>query len=170
MPKKISMSLNPDSVQNAIDQLETYKSKLGDLRNTLVKNAAIRGTEIAKDEVLAVGAIESGSLQEHIQPIYTDSGKSYVFSGAPHSAFVEFGTGIRGKQKPYEGENLPAGWQYDVNNHGEKGWKYFNPYLGEFHVTRGMASRPFMYYTATRLKNELVPIAKEAIKEVGLDD
>lgn len=168
MPKKISMSLDPNSIQNAIDELEAYRSKLGELKTEIVKGAAYRGVDLAKSYVQIMDAYESGSLLNHIEPIYTDSGKGYVFSGAPHSAFVEFGTGLRGSQDPHP--EPPQGWAYDVNQHGEEGWVYYDAYLGEFFVTRGAPSAPFMYLTAKQLESEKASLVKDAIKEVGLDD
>lgn len=168
MPKKVSMSLNPNSIQNAIDELKTYRSKLVELKTEVVKGAVSRGVDLARSYVQIMDAYESGSLLNHIEPIYTDSGKGYVFSGAPHSAFVEFGTGLRGSQNPHP--TPPQGWAYDVNEHGEQGWVYYDSYRGKFFVTRGAPSAPFMYLTAKQLKSETASLVKDAIKEVRLDD
>ena len=46
-----------------------------------------------------------------------------------------------------------------VNNHGEKGWFYFRD--GEWHWTKGMPSRPFMYETSIELAEKIVEVAKE---------
>lgn len=76
--------------------------------------------------------------------------------GASYSAFVEYGTGIVGAT------NTPhpdmGTWDYDINNHGEKGWWYptESPYPNQptrtingklYAWTKGEPSRPFMYKT-----------------------
>ena len=40
-------------------------------------------------------------------------------------SYIEFGTGIVGKQSPHELAE-EQGWQYDVNQHGEKGWVFYH--------------------------------------------
>lgn len=87
----------------------------------------------------------------------TDTG-IYISVGKGHeyATFVEYGTGIVGKGNPHP---KAAGWVYDVNAHGVKGWWYPttnddpNPYtrVGSDGIlrawTKGMPSRPFMYET-----------------------
>ena len=73
--------------------------------------------------------------------------------------YVEFGSGIRGQeaQHPMAGE---LGYVYDVNNHGEDGWVYFNDRDGQYHWTDGMPSRPFMYDTVRELDAICEKVAK----------
>lgn len=52
--------------------------------------------------------------------------------------FVEFGTGIVGSNNPHPVDP----WQYDVNGHGEKGWRYQDD-SGTWRITSGMKSRPY---------------------------
>lgn len=68
--------------------------------------------------------------------------------------FVEFGTGIVGSWNPHPDDP----WEYDINNHGYKGWYYPAELANEsdartdsagtkFFWTRGMKSRPYFYET-----------------------
>jgi hypothetical protein len=52
--------------------------------------------------------------------------------------FVEFGTGIVGSRNPHPVDP----WQYDVNDHGDKGWRYKDS-SGQWRATSGMKSRPY---------------------------
>jgi hypothetical protein len=80
--------------------------------------------------------------------------------GTDYAFFVEYGTGIKGENKPHP-KAMEVGWDYDVNEHGDYGWWYpttmDNPYFIKHKVryvngtpyawTKGMESRPFMYET-----------------------
>lgn len=89
-----------------------------------------------------------------------------------YAVFVEFGTGIVGSRNQHPDIAI-LGWSYDVNGHGELGWWYptddadTNPTKkraknGQFVAwTKGLPSRPFMYETAQKLKELVIPTAKE---------
>jgi hypothetical protein len=81
-----------------------------------------------------------------------------IRAGAYYAVYVEFGTGVVGKQSPHPN---PEGWQYDVNDHGDEGWVYYDDESGKFRWTKGFKSRPFMYNTARQLEKECAKIVKE---------
>lgn len=76
--------------------------------------------------------------------------------GAEYANFIEFGTGIVGKENPHPQLD---GWIYDTKNNGNTGWWYPttasdpNPYKwvdgsGQLRAwTKGSQSKPFMYDT-----------------------
>ena len=92
--------------------------------------------------------------------IVSNGASYYIYTDCDWAAFVEFGTGVVGKSNPHPDTGL-ANWKYDTNNHGEAGWWYFND--GEWHWTKGMPSRPFMYETAQELRDMsvIMNIAKD---------
>ena len=120
-----------------------------------------QGVDLAKQNADYMSIYDTGELVDGIVPEFRD-GKGYVFSSAPHSAFCEFGTGIRGAESPHPEPGL-ANWKYDTNSHGEEGWWYMGD-DGEWHWTAGMPSRPYMYNTAQQLKEQVLPLAKEVFK------
>ncbi len=159
--KKITITLDEQSIDNAIKELRRYQSELGDKTNRLVQKLVDLGVEFALQEVVSLGAFDSGELAVSIDGLmYTDGTHGIIFTDCGHAAFVEFGTGITGAESPHP--SMP--WQYDINNHGEAGWVYYNEKTGKFGWTKGMPSRPFMYNTAKHLQDELEQIAKEVWK------
>lgn len=92
---------------------------------------------------------------------YYDKGGA-KFQLVPYMKFVEFGTGILGEITSQEGSNspnIPPEWEYDVNDHLDKGWVFVVKELyghtkKPFRFTRGMVSTPIMTLTAEYL-NEL---------------
>ena len=80
----------------------------------------------------------------------------------------EMGTGIVGAQNPHVAEALQkAGWKYDVNQHGEKGW-FYPKEDGSFGWTKGQpASKEF--WKALQRAEEMFPTIsrEELLREVG---
>ena len=155
--RKITIQLSEESINAAIKELDKYKKELSKKANLLVQWLVEAGVEIAKQEVLTLGAFDSGELRDSLDGLmYTDGAHGIIFTDCGHAAFVEFGTGVVGAGSPHP--TLP--WQYDVNEHGEKGWVYYDEKQGRFRWTKGMPSRPYMYLTARQLEERVVEIAK----------
>lgn len=142
-------------------ELKAYRKKVEDAGELLTRLLVEQGVDLAKQNADYMSIYDTGELVDGIIPEFRD-GKGYVVSSAPHSAFCEFGTGIRGAESPHPEPGL-ANWKYDTNSHGEEGWWYMGD-DGEWHWTAGMPSRPYMYNTAQSLKDLIIPSAKEAIR------
>ena len=72
------------------------------------------------------------------------------------STYSEFGTGMVGSQNPHPN---PMGWEYDVNEHGIKGWRY--NVGGMWYFTRGVPSNPVYLRSAQRVRTEIPSMIKE---------
>jgi phage gpG-like protein len=161
MSKTISFGLSVKEVQSAIKQVETYKKDLTVKCQRLVEALTAKGIDIAKFHVRDLGAFYTGELESSIGGYYSPSlGVGIVYAGSWYACYVEFGTGLVGSQSPHP-EAGADGWVYDVNNHGDAGWVYFNDRDGKYHFTTGMPSRPFMYLTAKQLDEICEKVAKE---------
>ena len=159
MSKKIIFGLSTKEINRAIRELEQYKKELNRKTSLLIEALTDRGVEIAKAQIRELGAVYTGELESSISGYFSPStGVGIIKAGAPYAVYVEFGTGIVGAGSPHP---APAGWRYDVNNHGEAGWWYFNDRDQKWHWTKGIESRPFMYNTVQILERECMRIAKE---------
>lgn len=157
-----TISVNPlssSSINDAISKIREFRKKAEANADHIVQKAAERGKEEAQNAAMYMNAYDSGALVEGIIDEYEDKA-GYVKATAPHSAFVEMGTGIVGAQSPNPNSYYP-GWRYDVNEHGDAGWWYMGN-DGELHWTKGMPSRPYMYEAAQSLKQSIGDIAKGA--------
>ena len=157
--KVITFTLDTKEISRAIKDVKTYKKEFISKTRLFMSQLVDAGVRIASEEVVELGAFDSGRLADSFQStiMYTDgNGKGIIFTDCPWAAFVEFGTGVVGEQNPHP--TMP--WDYDTNNHGDAGWVYFTD--GSFHWTKGMPSRPFMYHTALELEQSVRQIAKEA--------
>ena len=156
--KVIKFSLDEKSIDRAIQELNEYKKLFQFKCNLLVKTLTEYGVEIAKMEVKKLDAVYTGELHNSIEGFFPSSNVGIIRAGATYAVYVEFGTGVVGKGSPHPD---PQGYQYDVNNHGDKGWVYFDEDSGKFRWTKGFKSRPFMYNTAKELERKCIEIAKE---------
>jgi len=147
------MKLTTRSIEDAIREVKQYKRKLNDRVKALIRELVDKGVEIAKAQVRELGAVYTGQLEESITGFFDEeTGLGIIRTDCPYAIYVEFGTGVVGKRNPHP-EPI-EGWQYDVNEHGDKGWWYFNERDQKWHWTKGMVSRPFMYNTLQLLRAE----------------
>ena len=170
--KTISMDLSARSIDKAIKEINKFKEDLARALEELARYVTEeKGVGIAKMYVAQFPAVDTGALHDSIKGTYeaknhmgvitageglvdgSEDGKSYAF-------YVEYGTGIVGKQNPHPD---PNGYQYDVNEHGSGGWYYksekgwYKPKDGGPRLawTKGMPARPFMYNTMLTLEEEV---------------
>lgn len=133
-----------------IDYIEQLREELKFLRgkNKRLKQIVDYGVEIAK--MLAPkdsGALASSIVGDTFGTGRDMYGKIYIEGPAEdYAKFVEFGTGIIGKQNPH----VEVPYTYDINQHGEKGWVYKDK-NGRLWLTRGSAPKSYMYNTFVNL-------------------
>lgn len=158
MPK-YTIKLNPKDIGRVIKDIEKYKRELTEKVNLLIEELTDYGVQVAKAQVRELGAWYTGELESSIEGYFSPSvGVGIIKAGAPYAVYVEFGTGIVGKSQPHPS---PDNWRYDINNHGDSGWWYFNDNTGRMQWTKGMPSRPFMFNTARKLEEDCKEIARE---------
>ena len=162
MKKQINMSLSSSSIDKAIKEVINYKQELLGKMQLLIETLVNEGVEIAKNNVSAmVGEFATGELEASIKGAYFPArGEGYIVAESDHAMYFEFGIGLVGKENPHPNAQ---GWQYDVNNHGENGWWYFDK--GEWRWTKGYKYHPFMYNTAIELLGMVEGIAKGIFNE-----
>lgn len=165
MAKTVSFGLSVKEVQAAIKELRQYQSDLNRKCEILAQRLAEEGVIIAKVKIMQYPAVYTGELLNSIKcepgAMISNGSQWIIFTGCEWAPFVEFGTGIIGSDNPHPDTGL-ANWKYDVNEHGEYGWYYYKE--GEWHWTKGMPSRPFMYETGRDLRKIVPKIAKEIFK------
>lgn len=151
------MKLTKHSIDKATKQLKQYRNDLERKQERLMSLLASRGYEIMVNKLnemdmpFSKNELISGTMFSYS----TKHASIYVISD--HAIYVEFGTGIVGAQSP--NKNNSIGYAYDINNHGDKGWYYYDE--DGIHWTKGMPSRPFVHETYVDLRNELSEIVKE---------
>lgn len=163
--KKKKIVVNPlstTSIREAQKQIEQYKIDLANKVNLFTQRLAEIGVGIAQARAIDLDAYYSGNLVASINlkqgDVIQHGSKWVVYTDCPYAKYVEFGTGIVGKDFPHDIASQ-LGWKYDINNHGKAGW-YYHDATG-FHWTNGMSARPFMYEASLELGLRVSKVAKE---------
>lgn len=161
------------SIEKLKRDLQTYRAELLEKTEILCKRLAEIGVDIAKAQITTLDAVFTGELKTSITYNRTSSDKNRVVfvivADNEHAVFVEFGTGMVGKQSPYP---VPfpndIDWKYASGEHiiqlkdGRYGWFYNRD--GRWYFTEGMPSRPFMHNTSLEVQGQIVKIAKEVFQ------
>jgi HK97 gp10 family phage protein len=157
---KIVISLG--NIEEGIRQIEEYEAKVKANVKVFLAKLLEEGVDIAKAQIVSLGAVELGELQNSLAyTLYKEGEQGIIFTDSLHACYVEFGTGVRGASSPHPTKP----WAYDTNGHGENGWYYYDERQGRVRYTQGMPSRPFMYNTARELERKAVEIAREVFSQ-----
>lgn len=150
--KTINVDLSTQSINHAIRELKRFREQLRETCWELVKALTMDGAEIAKMQVIAMDAVDTGELEKSIGGMFFPSERcGFVIAEAPYAIYVEYGTGPRGEEEPHpEAQGV---YDYNVNQakhlerYGKDAWIYKSDKDGKFHWSQGYVSRPFMYNT-----------------------
>lgn len=151
---KFTVGLSAKEFRDLAKRVREYRMSISEKCEEFAYRLAEEGVAIAQMKILSFDAVMTGELLDSMNleagDIVSNGSTYYIYTGCEWAKFVEFGTGITGSENPHPNPGL-ANWKYDTNSHGEKGWYYFKN--GEWHWTKGMPSRPFMYETAQELRD-----------------
>lgn len=167
----IKISLSRKSIDEAILKLKKYKNDVKLKSEQLIQRLVDSGVAIAQTKVLEMDINDTGNLLNSISGYYSPTlNAGFITVNCDYAVFVEFGTGIKGKNSPYPGTAMAeAGYQYMsgttyiTTKDGRVGW-FYPADDGTWRFTEGLPSRPFMYETALELENQLNKIVREVFK------
>ena len=167
--RTIKVKLSPQSVMNAIKEINEYKAEVERKSRVLVQRLVDYGANIARVKIISLDAVDTGELLSGVDGYYSPTlNVGFVRVTSDHVAFVEFGTGVKGQENQHKNDEYlsKASWGYATGQKifttkdGRIGW-IFPTDDGGFRFTQGMKSRPFMYETALELQREFPRIVKE---------
>lgn len=156
--------------KKSLEEAKKFLNKYQEAYSKGIDNAVKYATEMMYNKVLEY--CYANGISNHTSQIqwqYDDNAKSgRVWTNDMVIIFNEMGTGIVGSSNPHPNPDGPfKSWKYDVNEHGEKGWKYPKE-DGTYGWTRGLPSRHMFYSAFQDIKNEIGNIVDiEIRKTVG---
>lgn len=159
---------NPDSIDAAIKELEKRKREIHKHAEELTQLLTNLGVEKARDLV----PVDTGVAQSSIIGYIDDAEGVGIIRAGGYCKYIEFGTGVRGRESPHPSAEYKAIMQWAYNSgatifttkNGKEGW-YYPVGDGTWRFTEGMPSRPFMYETAQYLRKEAKRLAREVFKD-----
>lgn len=187
---KITVGLSTKSIDKAIKQVEWYRKHFVRLIPKMMSRFADRVAELANEKIgiyddqydsEIIEGIKGGWVKEE-----SEGGLLVTLSNTYNKAvYIEFGVGQVGAEQSHENAGK-AGYQYDKNSHGDKGWGFYigdepldlqRGYYYDFYKynqnkfwiwTKGSPSTMFLYHAAMDFvdKEEFVPIIEEFLSGV----
>lgn len=167
MKKVIRVKLDPNSIEDAIRELQAYKEDLERRVRLLLKRLTDEGVRIAKAKVVEHKIIHDAELTNSINGYVSVAlNAGFIRVDDEHAVFFEFGTGPVGARNahPLGGSYKSEGWYTAADGKPMDklyGWKPYGTDGDTYFFTEGQAAKPFMYETAQKLKDEFPRIVKE---------
>lgn len=156
--------------KKSLEEAKKFLNKYQEAYSKGIDNAVKYATEMMYNKVLEY--CYANGISNHTSQIqwqYDNNTKTgRVWTNDMVIIFNEMGTGIVGSNNPHPNPDGPfKSWKYDVNEHGEKGWKYPKE-DGTYGWTKGLPSRHMFYSAFQDIKSEIGNIVDiEIRKTVG---
>ena len=153
--------------KKSLEEAKKFLNKYQEAYSKGIDNAVKYATEMMYNKVLEY--CYANGISNHTSQIqwqYDDNAKSgRVWTNDMVIIFNEMGTGIVGSNNPHPNPDGPfKSWSYDVNEHGEKGWKYPKE-DGTYGWTKGLPSRHMFYSAFQDIKSEIGNIVDVEIRK-----
>lgn len=141
-----------------IEDIKQLDNDIKKLNTKFLNELAKRLVQIIQEEASSISYnYEMYSAVYNGNSIIMGNDTVMIVNNTQAATYSEFGTGVVGSRSPNPDDRM--GWQYDVNEHGDKGWVY--PLgSGSFAWTKGVPSNPVFMRSAERLRTEIPEIAK----------
>lgn len=157
--------------KKSLEEAKKFLNKYQEAYSKGIDNAVKYATEMMYNKVLEY--CYANGISNHTSQIqwqYDDNTKTgRVWTNDMVIIFNEMGTGIVGSNNPHPNPDGPfKSWKYDVNEHGEKGWKYPKE-DGTYGWTKGLPSRHMFYSAFQDIKSEIGNIVDIEIRKTAGD-
>lgn len=120
-----------DSVNNAISRMRKLEKRIYEVQKRFIIRSLEwirdRANELLKERVYNFPNTANIKDGWRIEQISKDLWQ--LVNVNPLAGYVEFGVGLIGELSPHKSAG-EVNYQYDVNNHGEKGWSWYNEDIG----------------------------------------
>ena len=159
----IHMELNPSSIENAIQQLESYRDGLNRKAQMLCEQLASMGAMYA--EWNFSGVLYAGDIDYHVEVEERGENVYAIKASGRTVMLLEFGAGVRhGYGHPLASEFGMGPGTYPGQKHAfdPNGW-WFRQGGTKIH-TYGNAPGMAMYNAAKDLRSEILKVAQEVFK------
>lgn len=160
---KITIRLNEESIDSALNDLENYKQKISERTTELVDFAIKFGEEYAYNNIMNMtGELANGVIGERV-------GKKGTITAGGNALWVEFGTGVGLNQgyapHPKRDELGMVAWgEYGLKlGRNPNGWNYKDD-SGKWHHTKGIRANMFMWKTSQEIRKRYAKWAKQIFK------
>ncbi len=159
--------LTTELSKKSLEEAKKFLIKYKEAYSKGIDNAVKYATEALYNKVLEY--CYANGISNHTSQIHWEydenTGIGRVWTNDMVIIFNEMGTGIVGSNNTHPSPEGPfKTWKYDINEHGEKGWKYPKE-DGTYGWTKGLPSRHMFYYAMNDIINEIGNIVDVEIRK-----
>lgn len=165
--KSIKVNLSSDGLDKVLDFLDDKIADLDKAEKDMVSELAFYGKKQALTYLNAIVDFDGndvGMINTNV------TGNKAVIEHVGHDVgFLEYGTGIVGKENPHPAAN-EVGWEYDIdtihkrNFKDGRGWFYKDSIYGTRVRTHGMVGARHMYKASVDLRSRLNILKRRIIR------
>lgn len=120
-----------DSINNAIQRMRKLEKRIYEMQRRFIIRSLEwirdRANELLSQRVYSFPNTANVKDGWKINQISKDLWQ--LVNENPLAGYIEFGVGLKGQLSQHKAAS-DVNYQYDVNNHGEKGWNWYNEDLG----------------------------------------
>lgn len=159
--------LSVASLDKLLSNVKDYKAKVEAVPAKITEQLAKIGAEAIQQNVAGITDLDGnapGTVGTQI-----DGNSAKVFERGGQVAFLEYGTGEQGAASPHP-KAAEAGRKYNVGSHirkmknGKMMWHYYDRLRGHWRTTNGIPAQKQVLRAALTMRDNIVPVAKEALK------
>ena len=153
--EKFSSKLVDDFAKQTMTNIQTNANNIGGM-------ASVESSQ----EIAELGETQSKVMGfNQIEEISKNHSK--IFNTTEEATYAEFGTGMIGSSTPHPNNSM--GWEYDLNAHGSKGWRFIG-IGGRLVHTKGYPAFATYHNSFEDTKQDLEFIAGDTFKGVFGND
>lgn len=123
--------LDKNSIDNAIKRMYKLQNRIYEIQRRFIKRSLEwirdRANELLKERVYNFP--DTANVKDGWKIIEISKDIWQLVNENPLAGYIEFGVGLKGKLSQHKAAS-DVNYQYDVNNHGESGWNWYNEDLG----------------------------------------
>ena len=145
-----------------IKNIDRLTERLNNIKDMDLKTLVNKATEMVHGQAKDLAPVDTGELAGSIRMETKKIQNGYqgrVYTNLEYSAYVEFGTGVKGNGTyPYEVEGLTLTYK-------DKGWAFINPKTDEWVYTKGQEAQPYMYPALKLNEKRIRKMLKDGVKD-----
>lgn len=159
--------LSVSSLKRLLANVREYQKKVEEAPQKLVRSLAEYGEREIDRNIDGITDKDGNVLATAGRYAFDDTGFAYM--EGEQSAYLEFGTGFKGKLSPHPGAS-DAGWEYGVGptiretSSGKKMWRYRLSGTGQYRFTEGIPAQMPVLNATNSIRKRIPSAAKEALK------
>lgn len=160
-------NLSISSLDKLLSDVKAYRDKVNAAPEKITARLAEIGSDAIRQNIAGTtnpDGNSSGTVSANISGSHAT-----VSQSGDQIAFLEYGTGEQGAASPHP-EYQVAGWNYGSGKNirrmknGKLMWRYYDRLRGHYRVTNGIPAQKQVFRAALTMRDNIVPVAKEALK------